>query len=106
MRAPGDVRGAAGGGSTIFHPIPRKLPVTSTLTISLDDDVKNRLDLLAQSTQRSQSLLAAEAVRAYVENDAWQVGEIRAALDEADAGQFATDADVEVLKTKWTPHAG
>ena len=80
--------------------------MTSTLTIRLDDDVKDRLDLLAQSTQRSRSALATEAVRAYVEADAWQVGEIRAALDEADADQFATDTEIEALKAKWTPHAG
>ena len=99
-------QGAASCGSTIIHPIPRKLPVTSTLTIRLDDDVKDRLDLLAQSTQRSQALLAAEAIRAFVENDAWQVGEIRAALDEADADQFATDADLDAMRAKWAPHAG
>ena len=79
--------------------------MSSTLTIRLDDDVKDRLALLAQATRRSQSLLAAEAIRAYVDNDAWQVGEIRAALNEADAGEFATDDEVSAMRAKWSPNA-
>ena len=52
-------------------------------------------------THRSKSFLAAEAVRAYVETNEWQVAETRAALKEADAGEFAIDADVDALAKKW-----
>ena len=41
--------------------------------------------------------LAAEAIRDYVVTPEWQVSEIQAALIEADAGPFASDADVAVL---------
>ena len=37
--------------------------MSSTMTIRLDDEVKDRLDKLADSTQRSRSFLAAEAIR-------------------------------------------
>jgi RHH-type transcriptional regulator, rel operon repressor / antitoxin RelB len=67
----------------------------------LEDDVKDRLDVLAEATQRSKSFLAAEAIRAYVENNEWQIGEIQAALKEADAGDFADDKDVAALARKW-----
>ena len=37
--------------------------MSTTLTIRLDEEVKDRLDRLADSTQRSKSYLAAEAIR-------------------------------------------
>jgi RHH-type rel operon transcriptional repressor/antitoxin RelB len=80
--------------------------VSTTMTIRLEPDVKERLDRLAAATDRSKSFLAAEAVRAYVENNEWQVEEIRTALDEADAENFATDKDVAKLARKWKVNAG
>ena len=63
--------------------------VSIRMTIRLDDDVYDRLDVLAEATQRSKSFLAAEAVRAFVETNEWQVGEIQAALKEAELDPFA-----------------
>jgi predicted transcriptional regulator len=71
------------------------------MTIRIDDDVKERLERLAASTDRTKSFLAAEAVRAYVDGNEWQVAEIRDALKEADAGDFATDEDVAAVAKKW-----
>ncbi|MGB2817996.1 MAG: CopG family ribbon-helix-helix protein [Burkholderiaceae bacterium] len=76
--------------------------MSTTMTIRIEDEVKDRLDRLAESTQRSKSFLAAEAIREYVENNEWQVAEIRKALKEADAGDFASDEDVAALTRKWT----
>jgi predicted transcriptional regulator len=75
------------------------------MTIRLEEDVKLRLDKLADSTQRSKSFLAAEAIRAFVENNEWQVAEIRAALDEADAGDFASENEVAALAGRWKVNA-
>jgi len=80
--------------------------MSTTMTIRLDDEIKDRLDRLAESTQRSKSFLAAEAIREFVENNEWQIAEIHAALKEADAGDFATDQDVDALARKWAPNAG
>jgi RHH-type transcriptional regulator, rel operon repressor / antitoxin RelB len=79
--------------------------MSTTMTIRLDDEVKERLDRLAQATARSKSYLAAEAVRAYVEVNEWQIAEIRAALKEADAGDFADQKDVAKLVRKWKVNA-
>ena len=62
---------------------------STKITIRIEDEVE-RLDRLAESTQRSKSFLAAEAIREYVANNEWQVAEIRKALKEADAGDFAS----------------
>ena len=75
--------------------------MSTTMTIRLEDEVRDRLDRLAEATRRSKSFLAAEAIRAFVETNEWQIGEIRAALREADAGDFASDKDVAALSRKW-----
>ncbi|MFO1425548.1 MAG: CopG family ribbon-helix-helix protein [Steroidobacteraceae bacterium] len=75
--------------------------MSTTITIRIDPDVKDRLDRLAEATQRSKSFLAAEAIRGFVDTNEWQIGEVRAALKEADAGDFATDKDVAALARKW-----
>jgi len=79
--------------------------MSTTMTIRLDDEVKERLDRLAEAAERSKSYLAAEAVRAYVEVNEWQIAEIRAALKEADAGDFADQKDVAKLVRKWKVNA-
>ena len=68
--------------------------MSATMTIRLEDGFKERLESLAS-----------EAIREYVENNEWQIGEIRAALREADAGEFASDRQVADLAKKWKVNA-
>ncbi|MDP2368218.1 CopG family ribbon-helix-helix protein [Rhodoferax sp.] len=75
--------------------------MSMTMTVRLDDGVKDRLDHLAKATHRTKSFLAAEAIRVFVENNEWQIAEIQAALREADAGDYASDQDVAKLAKKW-----
>ena len=77
--------------------------MSTTMTVRLEDEVRDRL---AEATQRSKSFLAAAAIRAFVETNEWQIGEIRAALREADAGDFASDKNVAALSRKWKVNAG
>ena len=79
--------------------------MSTTMTVRLDDEVKARLDQLAEVTQRSKSFLAAEAIREFVELNEWQVAEIQAALVEAAAGEFASDAELEQVQDKWKANA-
>jgi RHH-type rel operon transcriptional repressor/antitoxin RelB len=49
---------------------------------------------LAESTKRSRSYLAAQAIAEYVDGNAWQVEEIRNAIEKADAGgPFVSEED-------------
>jgi len=75
--------------------------MSTTMTVRLDDDVKDRLDHLAVATHRSKSYLAAEAIRDFVEVNEWQIKETKAALAEAKSGDFATDKEVQALAKKW-----
>jgi RHH-type transcriptional regulator, rel operon repressor / antitoxin RelB len=76
-------------------------PMSTTMTLRLEDDVKARLDKLADATQRSKSFLAAEAIREFVENNEWQIRELKVAIKEANAGDFASDDEVAALAKKW-----
>ncbi len=79
--------------------------MSTTMTVRLEDEIKNRLDRLASATHRSKSFLAAEAIREFVENNEWQIAEIEAALTEADADDFASEKDVGALARKWQVNA-
>ena len=79
--------------------------MSTTMTLRLEDDIKDRLETLAGATQRSKSYLAAEAVRDYVELNEWQIQQTRQALTEADAGDFASAEELAALAAKWAEPA-
>jgi RHH-type transcriptional regulator, rel operon repressor / antitoxin RelB len=85
----------------VYIQIQQELMMSATMTIRLEQEVRDRLDHLADATQRSKSYLAAEAIRDYVEINEWQIAEIKAALKEADAGDFASDKEMAALTAKW-----
>ena len=75
---------------------------SNVLTLRLDSGLKKQLEKLAQSTHRSKSFLAAEAIREYVAVNEWQIQEIKKAIKEADQGDFASDHEVQKVMNKWT----
>ncbi len=77
----------------------------TTMTVRLEDQIKDRLDQLAHATHRSKSFLAAEAIRGFIENNDWQIGETQVALLEAQAGDFASDKELAALARKWKVNA-
>lgn len=74
--------------------------MSEVMTIWVDRKTKTRLEKLAKAMERSKSYLAAEAIRTYVELNEWQIGEIKTALEEANAGDFATAEEVESVFNK------
>lgn len=74
---------------------------SATMTIRLEPELKSRLDKLAATTRRSKSFLAAEAVREFIETNEWQIEEIKDAVEEADAGDFASDQETQTVFNKW-----
>ena len=71
------------------------------MTIRLEPELKSRLDKLSAVTHRSKSFLAAEAVREFIELNEWQIEEIKGAVKEADAGDFASEQEVRAVFNKW-----
>lgn len=76
---------------------------TAILTLRIPEETKTKLDKLAQATQRSKSWLAEEAITRYLDLEAWQVGEIEQAIEEAERGDFADPSELAELLKK---HAG
>lgn len=74
---------------------------TTPMTVHVSSDEKERLDRLARLQKRPSATLARDAIRAYVEQQEWQLAEIRAGLREADAGEFATAAEIRAVFERW-----
>lgn len=74
---------------------------STTMTIRLEPELKSRLDKLSAATHRSKSFLAAEAVREFIELNEWQIVEIKAAVKEADSGDFANEQEIRAVFSKW-----
>ena len=79
---------------------------TDILTLRLDSKLKKKLDKLAKATERSRSFLAAEAIREFIALNEWQIAEIKKGLREADAGDFASDKEMEQTIAKCVRRAG
>jgi len=81
------------------------MPQSTTMTIRLSPEVKDRLEHLAEATHRSKSFLASEAILDFIEVNEWQINEIEAAVKEADAGDFANDDEVNDTFKRWNVNA-
>jgi RHH-type transcriptional regulator, rel operon repressor / antitoxin RelB len=88
-----------------MHGLARECAMSTNLTVRLETSVKKLLDKLAKSTGRSRSYLAQDALRRYVEEETWQIAEIEKAVKEADADDFASDAEVTGTLKKWRASA-
>lgn len=76
------------------------------MSLRLPDELAGQLDALAAATGRTKSFLAGQAIRDYIDREAWQVAEIQQAISEADAGDFASDDEVNAISAKWKRNAG
>jgi len=55
------------------------------------------LDKIAINMERDRSYLIKKAVEDYIASQRWQLAEIRKGIAEADAGDFASDAEVDAV---------
>ena len=78
--------------------------MSETLTARVLPDLKEKLDELAKSTHRAKSWLINEALRLYLDANAWQIKAIEEGLEEAKQGKLIPEKEVENwLKTWGTP---
>jgi predicted transcriptional regulator len=81
------------------------MPESSVLTLRLETKLKKQLDRLSKSMNRSRSFLAAQAIQEYVSVNEWQIAEIKKGLAEADAGDFATEEEMQQTIRRLTRRA-
>ena len=74
----------------------------SNVTVRLEADKIALLDQLAKADDRDRSYLIKVAIDQYLAYHQWRIEEIKKAVAEADAGDFASDEEMERLFAKWT----
>ncbi len=67
------------------------------VTVRLEADKIAMLDELAKADDRDRSYLIKVAIDRYLAYHQWKIEEIKKAIAEADAGDFATDEEVEQM---------
>lgn len=72
-----------------------------TIMASLDAETHQCLKMLADQSGSTESELAGQAIRKFIENQLWQIEAIREGIRQAEAGQFATEARVKAVFSKW-----
>jgi RHH-type transcriptional regulator, rel operon repressor / antitoxin RelB len=78
---------------------------SAVLTLRLDAKLKKQLDRLSKSMNRSRSFVAAQAIQEFVSVNEWQINEIKKGIAEADAGDFATDEEMQQTIRRLTRRA-
>ncbi len=81
------------------------MPESSVLTLRLDAKLKGQLDRLSKAMSRSRSFVAAQAIQEFVTVNEWQIDEIKKGIAEADAGDFASDKEVQQVLKRWMRRA-
>jgi predicted transcriptional regulator len=59
----------------------------------------------AGKMERSPAHVAAQAIEEFVARQAWQLADIEAGLEEAEAGDFASQAEVDRIVAKYVKPA-
>jgi predicted transcriptional regulator len=72
------------------------------ITFRLDVEKRAALDAIATAMDRDRSYLLNEAVRLYLDLHQWQIEEIQQGIAEAEAGDFASDEDVDAVFARLT----
>jgi predicted transcriptional regulator len=74
---------------------------TTTMTVRVPAALKNRLDKLADATDRSRSWLAAHALEVYVEDQEWQLATIQKGTKDVHAGRIVSHENAARWLRSW-----
>lgn len=72
----------------------------SVMSVRLSEDLSEQLEALAKATGRTKSFLAGQAIRDFINREAWQIAETQQAIIEADQGDFVSDDEMETRLKK------
>ncbi|TAN41134.1 MAG: ribbon-helix-helix protein, CopG family [Nitrospirae bacterium] len=77
--------------------------MSTTITIRIDPKTKERLEKLAQATDRSMSYFVSHALEQVIEQEEWQIGEIKRRVELADkpGATFIPHEDIEAWLKSW-----
>jgi len=66
-----------------------------TITIRVRPQVRQALDAIAATLDRDRTYVVNQALEVYIDLHQWQIDHIRLGLRAANAGKFATEAEVK-----------
>jgi RHH-type rel operon transcriptional repressor/antitoxin RelB len=66
-----------------------------TISFRMDSEKREALDAVASALDQDRSYIINEAIEAYLDIHRWQLTHIREGLRQADAGEFATEAEMK-----------
>ncbi|MUG95219.1 CopG family transcriptional regulator [Scytonema sp. UIC 10036] len=72
------------------------------VTFRLDSNKRVTLDAIAAGMDRDRSYVINEAINLYLEIHHWQIEEIHKGIAEADAGDFASEEEVQAVFARLT----
>jgi len=72
--------------------------MSQTVAVRLDEEVLEQLDIMAKAADRSRAWLMAQAIRQYVQHEAWQVDAIKKALTKLESGKARFTPQEEVAQ--------
>jgi predicted transcriptional regulator len=74
---------------------------TEAFSVRTDPKKVRKLDKLAAQQDRSRNYLVNQAIDQYLELLAWQDERIKEGIRAADAGRFASDAEMDAIFNKY-----
>jgi predicted transcriptional regulator len=74
---------------------------TEAFSVRTDPKKVRKLDKLAEQQDRSRNYLVNQAIDQYLELLAWQDQRIKEGIRAADAGRFASDAEMDAIFSKF-----
>lgn len=77
--------------------------MSAAFTVRVDETTLVALDGIAAKTERSRDWLVNRAIEDFVALSGWQFEKIEAGLAAADQGDFASEAEIERIRDKFTP---
>jgi len=72
-----------------------------TINVRLPEALYKQIEELAKATARTKSFLAIDALTNYVQSESWQIRDIQEGIQEADAGEFASDQQIKAVFAKY-----
>lgn len=80
--------------------ITNKSP-TRTINVRVPESVFQQLDEIAKATERTKSFVALTALNSYLQEQSWQIRDVKEGIAEADNGAFATDEEISAVFAKY-----
>ena len=75
--------------------------MSAILSVRVDPETNKRLEALSKRSKRSKSLLASEAIAAFVEAEEWQHNEIKSGIEDLDSGKHVSHPRVARWLESW-----